>query len=223
MKLLHYEKLVVLPNQSRLKFDFDESKWWFYLYLDNQPIYNLGSWCQTCAFCLNYIGQQEIKPFELSKLTQKLANGSLTNSSIITTFKPMLPTTSGNYIFTVFELIPSLVNKANQDNYFHHDLPLAWSMYAENHWSLINSNQPFLSPYYKGDFWILNKNTKIFEFISPLYTPDQLNESQIIFYEEQIKKGIQPIVMSIGMHQAKYSMTWPEVDDQEREPDYPNR
>lgn len=220
MKLLRYEKLVVNTSQSRLKFDFDDKKWCFYLYLDDQPIYNLGSWCQTCAFVLNYVAKQSVQPLELRAITQGLANGSLEFTTIINSFKPVLPEAEGHYIAATLELIPILVNKTNKESYFTNDLPLAWGMYQEDYWKL-DDDQSIVNPYYKGDFWEYSEKGKAFEFIMPLYPTHNLNEERVSFYENQLQQGIQPIVVSIGMEQAKYSMVWPEVEGQEAEPQYP--
>ena len=222
MKLLHYEKLMVTTSQSRLKFDFDDSKWSFYLYLDEQPIYNLGSWCQTCAITLSYVAKQKVSPIELETITQGLANGSLDFNTLVKTFKPVLPVTEGHYIATAFELMPTLVDKINELHYFKNDLPLAWGMYQEDHWTLADYNKSIYSAYYKGDFWEYSAKGKAFEFIMPLYPTQALNEERVVFYETQLQQGIQPIVISIGMQQLKYSMMWPVIADKEVEPQYPN-
>ena len=212
MRLIAQEPLKISGSTSQLSFTTTGGGWWKvwdrFISLDGEQLFHIGNVCGTCEFFFRRVIERFVPSLEIASIRTALENGIQSLDLTAKTFAELLP--DGNYIAALFVAEPHLVGTGKAEDYFSTDQRQAWR----------GDGSAPASGYYRGESRPIRNREKMFEFVIPLYDVAKLNPERVEHYRRIISHGGLPTAVSIGVLDVKESMSWPEQDGKEIEPDF---
>jgi hypothetical protein len=212
MRLIAQKRLKITDSTSRLSFTTTGGGSWKvwdrFISLEGEQLFHIGNVCGTCQFFFRRVIERFVPSLDIESIRTALEAGILSLDTTASAFSELLP--DGNYIAALFEVGPRLVGAGKAQDYFTTDQLQTWRD--------DEGSEP-ASGYYRGESRRIRDREKLFEFMIPLYDVAHLNSARVEHYRRAIEQGVRPTAVSIGVLDVKESMTWPEVNGAEVEPE----
>lgn len=179
--------------------------WDRFIAVNGQNIYHIGNVCGTCSFFFEQLidYSESINPKEaIDKLNIGLTS---IHDNMIDSLREIIP--NGIYEVALLTISPRLVVAGLTDDYFSKEQIDLWGIDSYDgvpHSPKVN--------YYRGMDKEIGEDRKIFEFFVPLTSTDNLDQTRVDFYKEEILKGNKPTAISLSILDIKEPAVWPDDD-----------
>ena len=114
---------------------------------------------------------------------------------------------NGFYEIALLTIKPKFVEVGQSGDYFANEQVNLWGIdgyYGVPHSPKVN--------YYRGTDKEIGDERKLFEFFIPLTSTDNLDQTRVDFYKEEILKGNKPTAISLSILDIKEPAVWPDDD-----------
>ncbi|WP_165024303.1 hypothetical protein [Dysgonomonas sp. ZJ279] len=207
--LLDHKSLKVQESNSKLSFTTTVGANWEvwdrYISYNNKHLFHIGNVCGTCQFFFSQLKTDLTASYTIEEVRDSLNSGlNKLDENLLQYLKDILPV--GDYECLLLKIYPHQTCFNGKGDYFAEDQALLWN-YGEE------KSEQIGMTYYRGMDKIILDKEKLFEFFIPLYQPQSLNEDRVLFYQNQIKKGIQPTAISLSVVDTKESMIFDEESE----------
>lgn len=179
--------------------------WDRFIAFNGQNIYHIGNICGTCSFFFEQL--KDNKKSINSKETIDKLNDGLTSieDDTIDILKEIIPI--GVYEIALLTITPKFTVVGQKDDYFSNEQVDSWGI--DGYLGVPHS--PKVN-YYRGKDKVIGERRKIFEFFIPFSSTDNLDQSRVSFYKEEILNGNKPTAISLSILDIKESTDWPYDD-----------
>ncbi len=208
-RILNKRTIKIISSTSPLTFETtggDSGKVWDrFIAVNGQNIYHIGNVCGTCSFFFEKLidNKKSINPKEvIEKLNVGLTS---IDDNTIEILREIIP--NGFYEIALLTIIPKFTVVGQPSDYFAKEQVDLWGIdgyYGVPHSPKVN--------YYRGTDKEIGDDRKIFEFFIPLTSPDNIDQTRVDFYKEQILKGNKPTAISLTILDIKEPAVWPDDD-----------
>jgi hypothetical protein len=173
-----------------------------YLTIDGKHAYDLGFYCDTCAFLFERLDGAN-QTFSAQRLSGRLQKGiSELSPDIVDPMIPLMPV--GKYQALLLELSPTLISPGGPNDYFHREQIELRGI--DPFWSL--PHFPATEYYRIPEQPRLQAGSRLFEFVIPLVPRGWLESEDIAKYQELLWQGERPTALALSVLDVKQPATW---------------
>jgi hypothetical protein len=164
-----------------------------YLYLNDQPAFELSYWCGTCAFLFRRLeGANETTSIDHDDLRARLAAGADGVDEVVIEAYGQL-VTRGTYIPLLLEVRPRLVRPGTPEDYFSTEQVSVWGL--ESFWDL--PRYP-ATPYFRTFQTAVDSEAHLYEFVTPMVPPNYNQQERVQEYVDAMAAGGVPCIVALS-------------------------
>jgi hypothetical protein len=173
-----------------------------YLTIDGKHAYDLGFYCDTCAFLFKRIDGAN-QTFSAQRLSGRMRKGiSELSPDIVDPMISLMPV--GTYQVLLLELSPTLVGPGSTNDYFHHEQIELWGI--NPFWGL--PHFPATEYYRIPEQPRLQAGSRLFEFVIPLVPRGWLEPEDVAKYQERLLRGERATALALSVLDVKQPADW---------------
>lgn len=177
--------------------------WDRYLTVGGKRAYHIGNICGTCSFFFLRLegAAGSVSPAEIR---DRLNEGiGILDKRLLDDISAIMP--KGDYIVTLFEIHPSLVDIGGPTDYFANE-----QVDMEILAGIARDDCPFNPEirYYRSATVTFENRERLFEFIVPMQPQEELNDNVVNNYIQTIQNGVMPTALAISILDIKGQENW---------------
>jgi hypothetical protein len=202
--LLYSKQFRSHSTQAPIEFEHSgRSKGLFtrYLTLHGKRAYELSFSCGTCHFLFERMDGARMA-VQVNELVDVLRKGVRSlDTDIIDRVSSIIP--EGNYVVTLLELTPSLVDPRGADDYFSQEVVSLWGVHE--FWGLPHYPK---TQYFRSLSRRIGDGRALFEFEIPMIPRKWLHKEAWEAYVQEIASGQRPTAIAISVLDVKQPADW---------------
>lgn len=214
--LIEHKYKQLTESVSKLSLTFTGSENWpvwdRFISYDGEQLLHLGNICGTCAFFFHQINEPVKQGISIEETRSLLNAGVLSlDDELIDKLAQLMPI--GDYEVSLFQINPYQTKVNGDKDYFKEEQAPLWYGNMEEHSEDLGEGMS----YYRGEDKVIDVGTSFYELLVPIYQPNYLDEERVLYYQEQIRAGYKPTVVSLGMFEIREALRWFAEDDDDTE------
>ena len=163
-----------------------------YLFMSDEPAFELSLWCGTCPFLFERKGganrtlSSEVEP--LAVLEEGLSS---IDERVVSQFASLLP--EGDYLPLLLEVSPELVSPHDEQDYFTHEQVATWGV--DSFWGLPENPRSY---YYRTFETRVKADEHLYEFVVPMVPPRWNQRDRVEHYRDLVGRGGTPTAVALS-------------------------
>ncbi|MDR6175394.1 hypothetical protein QE364_000015 [Nocardioides zeae] len=178
-----------------------------YLYLEDDPAFELSLWCGTCPFLFERQGGAN-GTLSAALGVMAVLEGPLeaVDDQVLAPFASLLP--EGEFLPLLLEVRPELVAPHDDRDYFSHEQVTTWG--TDRFWGLPENPRSF---YYRTFETAVSPEAHLYEFVVPLVPPGWNDRVRVTGYRSAMARGVVPTAVALSTLDVCQPATYDESAD----------
>lgn len=178
-----------------------------YLYLADEPAFELSLWCGTCPFLFERQGGANgTLSAALGVMTELEGPLDTVDDRVLAPFATLLP--EGELLPLLLEVRPELVAPHDERDYFSHEQVATWG--TDRFWGLPENPRSF---YYRTFETAVSPEAHLYEFVVPLVPPSWNDRARVEHYRAAVADGVVPTAVALSTLDVCEPATYEEATD----------